>query len=315
MRRSIQIILCAGVLLALSGVSEVEAFRIPSFRIPTFRMPAMRMPTARMPAMRTQIAPRVHGVKSPQLASRIHGSRLPQQTSKIHRATNFAHKTSGPGKSKYQAVSAQKTKTQALAAKKGDTSHKPTAGKWIDCHASGGVWGHNGSCGHPTFGGGSSTPQAWAYLPLAALPLPQFGSDGTASPLPSPPPPPPGYNNRGSCNSTAGAAFFDLAGNPNGPTLDCGASADDKLADAVNSRLPERTCDGKEYCKEIDCDGHKGTISGAVVSQSIPRSASPFVLIKYEGTKAADLKWVQFIWTEILVRKKPEDKQEAWAGL
>lgn len=64
---------------------------------------------------------------------------------------------------------------------------------------------------------------------------------------------------------------------------------------------PTPKCEGKANCREIDCDGHKGTISGWI--PNTPKFKHPVVAIQFAGTQPAGANWIQFMWTQIFVRK------------
>jgi hypothetical protein len=132
-------------------------------------------------------------------------------------------------------------------------------------------------------------------------------------------------NQRTPCTGKpAGNAFFGIPESADRPQLNCEtlplstASILDYASDIADT-LPENppdgaACNGRRYCKEITCDEHVGAVSAAVISQTAPHHANPFIMIKYSGSDAPDLKWLQFAWVEILVRKKPEDSLEPWTN-
>jgi hypothetical protein len=112
--------------------------------------------------------------------------------------------------------------------------------KWADCHATGGVWGHNGTCGHPanTPGLPAQPPLQWTELQLPpSIPRPQSAGGIAASP---PPPPPVALRraNAGDCiGAPVGTATFGITPNPDRPSLDCGPATQPPLEDAAWTEL------------------------------------------------------------------------------
>ncbi len=173
-----------------------------------------------------------------------------------------------------------------------------------------------------------------ANNPPSAPPASQPDVNVATNGPPSPPPTPPDTQNSndGNCTGPAGGtAFFGIPGNPDQPPLDCGngSQAAANTAPADISQFPQVTeagvgdyrdpaagsgCSGKPNCKEIACEGHAGMISAAVITNSKSAHFKPFIMLKYTGKNAPNLKWLQFIWVEIKIRRNPGDPLQAWRG-
>ena len=72
----------------------------------------------------------------------------------------------------------------------------------------------------------------------------------------------------------------------------------------------------------IDCDKHKGKITVRTgvdihwikIATGMPTDLKGVVRIGYSGTGCDDCYWVQFVWTEVLVKQAGKDKAEAVEG-
>jgi|GEM_PF-4290900 len=135
------------------------------------------------------------------------------------------------------------------------TAKRSPSPNWADCHASGGVWGHNGSCGHPVINTPAPQtaaapavpprPELYAQPPLqwtelrlpASIPAPQSSPESAMSP------PPPPNAARGSANANncigapAGTAIFEKTSNPDRPSLECGPATQPPTEDAAWTEL------------------------------------------------------------------------------
>jgi hypothetical protein len=291
-------IVCAGVLLlGLTGATEVEAFyiRIPSFTMPRVAVPVPRVvPHISVPAVRmaphTMVRiPHNSSLRMPHTqwrgASRM--TRLPPHTPRINRGVSLARRVPSPTKQHTPEIPRKETSSA-------QNSHRQSAGRsaacsgggWVDCSASGGVWGYNGSCGSPT--PSSCSPGMLFAVQLPSPPDPDSGDwadeqipptdsqppydsvaannppspppasqpdiNVAANGPPSPPPSPPDMQNGNDGNCTgpaAGTAFFGIPGSPDHPPLDC-SSASMPPAPPTSSMPPEPPPPWATYCKDLN---------------------------------------------------------------
>jgi hypothetical protein len=241
-------------------------------KMPRFGAP--RMPRTGIPHARSLTNKVPHAATSKLGKSSAVSRKPPLTTGSLKKPTTGTNQLSTPTR---QLTSQPKALTTAA---KPSSAPKADQWGWSDCHSKGGVWGANGSCGHPTFtgtGGGGSGVQGhrprlaaipW-FVPIVPhafvdpLPCPAgfekvgetFYGGTKCAPTgaarargsyhaddPSPPPPPPPLADNDCMKARAGTAFFGIPGNPDPAAVREACESDKREAVAANSDtlLPPR---------------------------------------------------------------------------
>src|SRR5215470_5536574 len=197
----------------------------------------------------------------------------------------------------------------------GTKSSQPA--NWVDCHASGGVWGRNGSCGKPDQLASLSEPGSWTYITIPTTTttgpegarwasVPAIGLN-TRAQSPSPPPSPTA-NRSDSTNCLgprAGTAMFGIPGSPDAPNLNCSdnvpalgtwetaAPAEIAMIDAAGTSLPaDPTCalNGVSCIdQQLDCGGAVGTLRVTYAKSDNASGQAPYIKFTYTGPNAKNI--------------------------
>jgi hypothetical protein len=157
-------ILLAGLALPLTAPTGAEAqFRGFSMRkMPRFGAP--RVPRTGIPHARSLTNKVPHAATSKLGKSSVVSRKPPLTTGSLKKPTTGTNQLSTPTR---QLTSQPKALTTAA---KPSSAPKADQWGWSDCHSKGGVWGANGSCGHPTFTGTGGSGVQGHGPRLAAIP-------------------------------------------------------------------------------------------------------------------------------------------------